>query len=84
MQKCPVGKVRLGKRLGERVLEWHGGGGQPSYAVGSSAYAGWCVPKALVRLTIQEFKDVLKTSGKLAARKSLERVVKALEKKAEG
>lgn len=82
--RCPRGTVRIGKRLGGRVLEWHGGMTHPSYAVGSSAYAGRCVPKTLVRLTIQEFKDVLRTSGKLAPSKSLGRVIAALEKKVEG
>jgi hypothetical protein len=82
--RCPRGTVRIGQRLALRVLDWHGGAGYPSYSVGSSGYAGHCVSKSLVRRAIDEFKDVLRTSGKLAARKSLERVIAALEKKVEG
>jgi len=83
-RKCATGQVLISKRLGERVLEWHGGGGMPSYAVGSSAYAGHCVSKALVRRAISEFRAVLASPSKLVARVQLQRLVVALEKKAGG
>jgi len=83
-KRCPRGSVLIGQRLALRVLDWHGGQGHPSYAVGSSGYAGRCVSKALVRQAITEFKNVLATSSKLAPKKSLARVIAALEKKAGG
>lgn len=82
--RCPKGSIRIGKRLAERVLWWHGGMSMPSYAVGSSGYADRCVSKKLVRKAIREFKAVLAEGGKLAPRASLGRIIRALEKKVEG
>jgi hypothetical protein len=84
MQRCPRGSVRIGKRLAFLVLDWHGGMSHPSYAVGSSGYAGHCVSKALVRQAIAEFRAVLASPSKLTARVQLQRLVASLEKKAGG
>lgn len=44
------------KRLGLRVLDWHGGQFTPTYAVGSSFYAGHSVPEDTLKSAIAELR----------------------------
>lgn len=47
------------KRLGLRVLDWHVGQFTPTYAVGSSFYAGNTVPEDTVKSAIRELRREL-------------------------
>ena len=60
MPRCPVGSARIGRRLALKVLDWHGGSGEPSYAVGSSGLADHCVPKKIVFEAAMEFRRSLR------------------------
>jgi hypothetical protein len=69
-------------------LDWHGGGGKPTYAVGSSGFVGRCVPKDLVRRAASELNVTLIAirkgiAGRYTARdeRSLSRIVEALRRR---
>lgn len=79
--RCPKGSVRISRALALKVLDWHGGQSTPTYAVGSSGFAGRCIPKPLLRRASWELRNVLQTSGKFAPRVPLERLIVALEKR---
>lgn len=77
--RCPRGHVRLSRRLGLKLLEWHSGQTSPVYAVGSSAYAGQCVDSNLVRLAMYELRRTMREDCSDAACRNLRRLVIALE-----
>ena len=73
MDRCPRGSIRIGKGLALRVLNWHGGQSTAAYAVGSTGYAGRCVPRTLVRRAALELDPTLTamrrgTAGKYTKR----------------
>ena len=84
--RCPVGSVKIGKRLALSILEWHGGQTAPSYAVGSSGFAGRCVAKPLVKEAARELRLVLHDISKKPfysgfSKKQLASIVNTLTKK---
>lgn len=88
MERCPKGSTRIGKRLGLRVLDWHGGQSKPTYAVGSNGFADRCVSRDLVRRAASELNATLIAirkgiAGRYTARdeRSLERIVDALRRR---
>lgn len=52
-------QIEGSKRLGLRVLDWHGGQFTPTYAAGSSFYAGHSVPEETVKSAIHELRHEL-------------------------
>lgn len=47
--RCSKGTIHISRRLALQLLNWHGGQGDPIYAVGSTAMnRGACLPAKLV------------------------------------
>lgn len=76
-KSCGTGQVRIAKRVALRLLDWHPGQGSPEYAVGSSGYAGRCVPLHLVEEAQARLSRVAsRSTGE--DRRILARLVRAL------
>lgn len=47
-------QLMVDPEIAEEVLNWHGGGGTPTYALGSAAYAGHPVSLSMLDAAIEE------------------------------
>jgi hypothetical protein len=55
-KRCTAGSVRISKSLALKLLDWHGGQGSNLYAVGSTGFAGRCIPKAHLLAAARELE----------------------------
>lgn len=46
------------QKLGLKVMDWNSGQASPTYAVGSSLFAGWKVPRDLADRVASEFESL--------------------------
>lgn len=60
MKRCPKGECRLSKSEALKLLDWHGGQGTGAYALGSSSFAGRCVPVKYAEWALDELRDALR------------------------
>lgn len=92
---CSKGSVWISRRLALRLLDWHGGQGDPIYAVGSSALnRGACLPAKLVSDAAYNLRHDLKAENMpdsrgryhnpKRARDQLARIAQTMTKKAAG
>jgi hypothetical protein len=74
--------VCLTRNQGLRLLDWHGGQGSALYAVGSSAFAGRCVPASTARRAARELRLAMYGTPARAQR-SAAALIRVLERKAQ-
>ncbi len=65
MKRCPKGECRLSKSEALKLLDWHGGQWSGAYALGSSSFAGRCVPVKYAERALDELRDALRSPGRV-------------------